>query len=301
METISFSYIDILISIVLAFIMFGLGLSLTVNSFKNIVIYPRAFFVGITSQMIALPLLAFVILAFSDLPPAFKVGIMILAACPGGTTSGMVTYLFKGNVALSISLTTINSLLTLFTIPFVVNIALGYYMGEGVAFHLPILSSIIQIFLVTLLPAAMGVLVRRVKPAIAHALGKNIKYIFIVLLAIVYSIKFFAGKQHGGTGITVEEMWVIIPYALLFNVMCLVFSLVFGKLSRLSVRDAFTIAIEVSLHNSTLALLIAGSFLNNQDMVKPALIYSMFSFWTAVLFGLIVKKWLYKKQVWYDL
>ena len=297
----SFSYIDTLISIVLAFIMFGLGLSLTTNSFRNVIVYPRAFFVGITSQMIALPLIAFGILSFSNLPPAFKVGMMILAACPGGTTSGMVTYLFKGNVALSISLTTINSLLTLFTIPFVVNIALEYYMGEGVAFHLPVVDSILQIFLVTLLPAAMGVLFRKVKPEFAQALGKNIKYIFIVLLAIVYSIKFFAGKQHGGTGITVEEMWVIIPYALLFNVMCLVFSLVFGKISRLSIRDAFTIAIEVSLHNSTLALLVAGSFLKNEDMVKPALIYSMFSFWTAVLFGIILKKWVYRKQVWYDL
>jgi BASS family bile acid:Na+ symporter len=226
---------------------------------------------------------------------------MILAACPGGTTSGMVTYLFKGNVALSISLTTINSLLTLFTIPFVVNIALGYYMGGGVEFHLPVVGSILQIFLVTLLPAALGVLFRKLKPEFSQALGKNIKYIFIVLLALVYSIKFFAGEQHGGTGITVAEVWIIIPYALLFNVMCLIFSLFFGKLSRLSVRDAFTIAIEVSLHNSTLALLVAGSFLQNEDMVKPALIYSMFSFWTAVLFGLILKKWIYRKQVWYEL
>jgi BASS family bile acid:Na+ symporter len=167
METFSYTYIDILISAVLASIMFGLGLSLTVDNFKNILLFPRAFFIGLGSQMIALPAIAFVILSFSDLPAAFKVGIMILAACPGGTTSGFVTYLFKGNVALSISLTAINSLLTIFTIPIIVNLALQYYMGQQTEFHLPLLSSIVQIFLITLLPVGLGVLVRRMIPTTA--------------------------------------------------------------------------------------------------------------------------------------
>ena len=124
MEIISDSYIDYLISLVLAAIMFGLGLSLTFSNFKQIMLRPKAFFVGLGAQMIFLPLVAFLILLFSGLPDVFKVGIMILAVCPGGTTSGFVTYLFKGNVALSISLTVVNSILTLFTIPFVVNLAL---------------------------------------------------------------------------------------------------------------------------------------------------------------------------------
>lgn len=295
METISYSFIDILISIVLASIMFGIGLSLTVANFKNIALHPRAFFIGLSSQMVALPIIAYILLLFSNLPDTFKVGIMILAACPGGTTSGFVTYLFKGNVALSISLTAINSLLTIFTIPIVVNIALQHYMEQEAVFHLPLLSSITQIFLVTLLPAALGVFVRSVKPVIAMMLQKHIKYILILLLGIVYSIKFFASKQFGGTGITGAEAWTIIPYAFIFNVACFIFSIGFGKLSRLTMRDAFTIAIEVSLHNTTLALLIAGTLLQNQEMVKPALVYSMFSFWSAVLFGLITLWW-YKDQ-----
>jgi len=295
MEVISYSYIDILIGFVLASIMFGLGLSVTETNFRNIILSPRAFLIGLGSQMIALPIIAFIILQFSNLPDAFKVGIMILAACPGGTTSGFVTYLFKGNVALSISLTAINSLLTIFTIPFIVNIALLYYMNQEVVLHLPLLSSVTQIFLVTLFPAALGVFVRRVKPIIALVIQKQIKYILMVLLATVYSIKFFAGEHHGGTGITFAEVWMIIPIAFIFNVACFVFSIGFGKLTHLKIRDAFTIAIEVSLHNTTLAVLIAGTLLQSQDMVKPALIYSMFSFWSAVFFGLITK-WLYKKQ-----
>ena len=296
METLSFSLIDILISIVLAAIMFGLGLSLNASSFKNIALHPKSFFIGLGSQMIGLPIIAFIILYFSNLPDAFKVGIMILAACPGGTTSGFVTFLFKGNVALSISLTAINSFLTIFSIPIIVNIALGYYMNQKVELHLPVVNSVIQIFGLTILPAVLGVVVRTFKPIIALLLQNKIKYILIILLAIVYSVKFFAGKQHGGTGITSDEVWMIIPYAFIFNVVCFIFSIALGKYTKLNIRDAFTIAIEVSLHNTTLALLIAGTLLKNQDMVKPALIYSMFSFWSAMMFGLITK-WVYKGKL----
>lgn len=299
METISYTYIDIFISLVLASIMFGLGLSLTVASFRNILIYPRAFFIGLSSQMIALPVIAFLILLFADIPDEYKVGMMILAVCPGGTTSGFVTYLFKGNVALSISLTAVNSLLTVFTIPFVVNFALGYFMQQDADLHLPLLNSFVQIFLVTLLPAALGVFVHRIRPDIAKLLEKHLKYILMFLLAIVYSIKFFAGEQHGGTGITAAEAWTIFPFTLIFNVACFVLSIGFGKLTSLTIRDAFTIAIEVTLHNTTLALLIAGTLLHNQEMVKPALVYSMFSFWSAILFGIITRL-IYKDKLSYD-
>ncbi len=295
MEILLHSYIDVLISVVLAAIMFGLGLSLTFSNFKQIIKFPRAFFVGLASQMIVLPALAFIILLFADIPGPFKVGIMILAACPGGTTSGFVTYLLKGNVALSIALTVINSFLTIFTIPFIVNFSLKYYLHQEVEIHLPFFESVMQIFLITLLPAMLGLFVRRTKPRFATAIQKYLKYILIALLAMVYTIKFFAGDQYGGSGITVDEVWTILPYALIFNILCFALSIVFGKLTKLKIRDAFTIALEVSLHNTTLALLIGGTFLQNQDMIKPALIYTMFSFWTAIIFGFITLK-LYKKD-----
>ena len=295
MEILLHSYIDVLISVVLAAIMFGLGLSLTLSNFKDIIKFPRAFFVGLASQMIFLPAIAFVILLFADIPGPFKVGIMILAACPGGTTSGFVTYLLKGNVALSIALTVINSFLTLFTIPFIVNFSLKYYLHQEVEIHLPFFESVTQIFLITLLPAILGLFVRKTKPLFATAIQKYLKFILIALLALVYTIKFFAGDQHGGSGITVDEVWTILPYALIFNILCFVFSIGFGKLTKLKIRDAFTIALEVSLHNTTLALLIGGTFLQSQDMIKPALIYTMFSFWTAIIFGFIILK-LYKTE-----
>jgi BASS family bile acid:Na+ symporter len=138
-------------------------------------------------------------------------------------------------------------------------------------------------------------MVRTFKPAVADAMQKPVKYLMIVLLALVYTIKFFAGNEHGGSGITFHEMWSIFPYVLIFNVVCFVFSVFIGKVAKLTIRDAFTIAIEVALHNTTLALLIAGTLLQNQEMAKPALLYSLFSFWTALIFGLIMLKF-YKKQ-----
>jgi BASS family bile acid:Na+ symporter len=169
-------------------------------------------------------------------------------------------------------------------------------MGKTTELHLPILSSIVQIFFVTLLPAFLGVFVRKWKPGFAHRLEKRMKYILLVLLGAVYSIKFFAHEHAGGTGLVLSEIINILPYTLIFNVICFVFGIYFGRLTRLAVRDAFTVAIEVSLHNTTLAILIAGTMLQNQEMVKPALIYSMFSFWTAIIFGMITRR-IYKDRL----
>lgn len=281
---------DILIGIVLAIIMFGLGLTLTLSNFKNTFLYPKAFFIGLGLQMISLPLIAFIILLFSNMSATFKVGIMILAVCPGGTTSGFVTYLFKGNVALSISLTVINSILTLITIPIIVNFALWYFMEKEAELHLPILRSITQIFLIALLPVLLGILVRTMKPLIADFLQKPLKYIMIILLALIYLIKFFAGHEYGGSGINLNDIVEIFPYAIIFNIVSFALSIFMGKVGKLKIRDTLTIAIEVALQNTTLALLIAGTLLNNEEMAKPALIYSLFSFWTAILFGFLIMK-----------
>ena len=161
-------------------------------------------------------------------------------------------------------------------------------MHTEVELHLPIGPTILHMFLITILPAFLGVLVRTFKSSVAEKLQKPVKYVMIVMLALVYLIKFFAGHEYGGSGITMDEIWQIFPYALIFNIACFVFSIFIGKVSKLSIRDAFTIAIEVALHNTTLALLIAGTLLQNQEMAKPALLYSLFSFWSALIFGFII-------------
>ncbi len=286
----TYTYIDLLISIVLAFIMLGVGLSLTYQSFKDLFLHPRALAIGLSSQLIVLPIIAFVISYFSHMSLPLKVGLVILATSPGGTTSGLLTYFFKGNVALSITFTSINSILTLFSIPFIVNLTLWFYYGRTTEIHLSYIQTIIQIFMVTIIPASIGVMIRSFKPEFAIKTQKPLKYLLIVALAIVFIIKFFAGSHHGGSGITMKQVLNILPYAFLLNVSCLTWGFTLGRITKLGIKNSYTIGIEAAVLNTTLAFLVAGTLLQNQDMVKPSLIYAMFSFWTAIIYSIIIKK-----------
>ncbi len=286
----SYSFIDLLLSSILALIMLGVGMSLTSASFKNLFLFPRTLLIGLTSQIVVLPLIAFVISYFSNMSLPYKAGLIILAACPGGTTSGILTYFFKGNVALSITFTSINSIITLFTIPFIVNLSLVYYFGQSTKIHLSYIETIIQIFSVTIIPAAMGVAIKTYTPVFAQKAQKPLRFILIAALAAIYFIYFFAGKKSGGTGITVQEVISILPYALLLNLLCMSWGFFLGLITRLGTRNSYTIGIEASVHNTTLAFLIAGTLLHNGELVKPALIYAMFSFWTTVIYSILIKK-----------
>lgn len=282
--------IDILVSSVLALIMFGIGLSLTVKDFTNIARYPKAFATALTSQMVALPLIAFAVASVFDLPKEIKVGLVILAASPGGATSGFITHLFKGNVALSLSLTSVNSFLTLFSIPFVVNLALTHFMGKSSAIVLPFGDTFFHIFFIAIIPAFLGLLLRKYRTEWAIKVEKPAKYVMMVLLFSVFTIKIFAGQNSGGSGLTYNDFKDILPPALLLNILCFLFGYILLKSFSLKHSDSLTAGIESAVHNTTLAFLIAGTLLQNETMVKPPLIYSMFSFWTALLFGFISSK-----------
>lgn len=286
------TYIDFLVSAVLATIMFGVGLSINFSDLQKIYRSPKAFILGLVSQMILLPLIVFLIIGFTDLHPTLKVGFIILAACPGGTTSGFVTVLFGGNVALSVSLIAINSLLTLATIPLLVNLALTVFMGKHSPFELPLVASFLQIFFITLLPAITGVLLRYFREKIADRIQKPVRTVMIILFAGVYIIIAFAKESSGGSGITTEELWKILPYAVLINFAGFAAGMAMGLSGKSGLRTSWTIGVEVALQNTTLALLVAGTLIQSNEMVKPALVYALFSFWTALLYGVVVK--------WYD-
>jgi BASS family bile acid:Na+ symporter len=290
MELAHYAFIDILISLVLAFIMFGVGLSLTSTAFKNVFFYPKALVSGLSSQIIVLPIISFAITYFSTLPLPYKVGLIILSSCPGGTVSGFLTYFFKGNAALSITFTSINSFITLFTIPFIVNISLGFYYGQTTDIHLSYIETIIQIFSVTILPAIFGVIVRSLRPAFAIKAQRPLKLILLVALGVVFVIKFFAAENSGGSGVTFKEVTTILPYALLLNALSMLWGYRFGRLNKLGERNSYTIGIEAAVQNTTLAFLVAGTLLHNQEMVKPSLIYALFSFWTAIFYTYLIKR-----------
>lgn len=277
--------VDIAVSTVLGLVMFGVGLSLTLSDFLNIIRHPRAFFSALSAQMIGLPIIAFIISLLAPLPAELKVGFIILAASPGGATSGFLTYLWRGNVALSLSLTAVNSFLTLFSIPIIVNISLRVFMGRETELHLPFWETVSQIFFITIIPAFIGLFVRRNFPVFANKISKPSKYVMLVLLAIVFAIKMFAGERYGGSGLEWRDFVIITPFALLQNAGCLFFGYFFMQYMRNPHNSRITAAMESGVQNTTLAFLIANNLLGNQDMVKPALVYSLYSFWTACLFA----------------
>lgn len=265
--------------------MFGVGLSLTFTDFMRVVRHPRAFFTALSVQMLALPSIAFVIALILPIPAVLKVGFIILAASPGGATSGFLTYLWRGNVALSLSLTAVNSLLTLFSIPIVVNIGLRVFMDKSSDLHLPFWDTVGHIFFITIIPAFFGVLLRKYRPRFAERISKPAKYFMLSLLAIVFAIKLFGNKSVGGTGLNAADISLLLPVGLLQNLACLFTGYFALRYMKMSHPSRLTAAMESGVQNTTLAFLIAGNLLGNAEMVKPALVYSMFSFWTACIFA----------------
>lgn len=271
----------------LAFIMVGLGLSLTRSDFVNVVKRPRGLLVGLVLQMVALPLLAFLItLLIPGLSPALKVGIILLAACPGGATSNLVNYLLNGNLALSVSITTANSFLTQFTIPFYVNIGLYFFMHSGTDIKLPFLETLLQILFITVIPAVVGVVVRSKAPQFAEKVQTPLKYIMTTLLAIAMIGAIFIEKNEQ-LEIPIGDYWMVLPLVLLLNFGSMFMSFYAAKYFKLGIKSQTTIAIEVGLQNTGLAIAVATGplMLNNPAFAIPAAIYALFSFFTTLGFG----------------
>ena len=279
---------DYFLPFTLGIITLGMGLSLTENDFRNIFIHPRAVVTGLCCQMILLPLLAFLIARISHIDPLFKVGLMIIAACPGGATSNLITYLLRGNVALSISMTAINSMITLLTIPLVVTLSLGFFIHQDAAIKLNIGETIINVFLITLLPAFIGTRIRKWKPVLADGLEKPLKIILPLLLAVMFAGVVFI--DQGTESATIRDFVTILPYTLVLNILAMVSGLLIARSVRLGIRDQYTISIEVGLQNSALAIFVAATLLKSHSMALVPVVYGSFTFFSTLLFGWVVKR-----------
>lgn len=280
------NFIDVLISTVLGLIMFGIGSSISFNDIKDVFKDYKLFFTGLGLQMIFLPLFAFGIAYFSDLPPELKVGLFIVSICPGGATSNFIAYLVNANTALSIAMTCVNSVLILFSIPFLSNKVVTFFTGSHASVQLSFLDTFTQVFLIIIIPAALGILFNKYYGDLALKLKKPLKMINVFLLACVFAIKFFAGKDSGGTGISTSEIFKLLPFCLLLHIGSLLISYFFSKIvMKIKGLDATTIGIEVGLQNTTLALLVTGTILNNVEMSKPAMVFALFSFFTTLIFA----------------
>ena len=274
--------------ITLAIITLGMGLSLTDRDFRNIVARPKAVITGLCCQMILLPLIAFLITRSIQIDPLFKVGLMIIAACPGGATSNLITYLLRGNVALSISMTAMNSLITLVTIPVVVTLCLEAFKHQDTAITLNVGETILKVFLITILPAFVGTRIRKWRSEFADRLERPLRITMPVLLLVIYAGVIFIDR--GTESATRSDFLSIFPYALLLNVTAMLAGLVVARSLRLGVKNQYTIAIEVGLQNSGLAIVVAVTLLGSHTMALVPVVYGSFSFFSTLLFGWIVKK-----------
>ena len=266
-------------------IMFGMGLSLRITDFTYIFKHPKVILIGISAQIIALPLLALLIALLFNLAPELAVGLMIISFAPSGTTSNMFTNLAKGDVALSISLTAIVSLVTPFTIPLFTLLAMQYFLGSESIVEIPMLKIIIQLLFIIILPVIIGMFIFSKWQKTADKIEPFIRifsvlFLFFIVLAIIVQnktemVKFF--MQTGAATLTLNILVLGLGYSLA----------IFFKLSQ---KQAISIAYEVGIQNGALALIIAGTIIGNTTMMIPAVTYSLLMFITGFTFYWILKK-----------
>jgi BASS family bile acid:Na+ symporter len=274
--------------VTLAVITLGMGLSLTDKDFRNIFLHPKAVIIGLCCQMFLLPVIAWLIARSIDIDPLFKVGLMIIAACPGGATSNLITYLLRGNVALSISMTALNSLITLITIPLVVHFSLEAFVHEDAAIRLNVGETILKVFMITIVPAFVGTRIRKNFPVFSIKLERPLRVVLPLLLMVVYAGVIFIDQGTGAA--TRKDFARIFPYTLMLNILAMVSGFLVARIFRLRVKNQFTISIEVGLQNSALAIFVAASLLKSNDMALVPVVYGSFSFFSTLLFGWSVKK-----------
>jgi len=273
----------VLLPVALAIVMLGMGLSLVPEDFRRITRYPRAVAVGTVCQTLVLPLLGALIALVVPMEPVMAVGLVVVAVCPGGPSSNLMTYLARGDVALSVTLTAVSSIVTVFTIPLFTNLALQHFLGEGAAIALPIGTTMLQIVMITLLPTAIGMAIRHRFPGTARRLEKQMGRLAGGLLALIILLLFIreASRLPG----FLAQMGLAIA---LLNVLAMLAGFLAGRLFRLPLAQQVCIAIEVGIQNGTLAIAITAGLLNNPDMAVPAAVYSLLMYvsgFGAVLCG----------------
>ncbi|MEY2911658.1 MAG: hypothetical protein RLZZ184_967 [Cyanobacteriota bacterium] len=270
----------VILPLALAIIMLGMGLSLLPEDFLRVTKYPKAVAIGLISQLIFLPIIGFIIAKIIPMEPAIAMGLMIIALCPGGVSSNIITFLAKGDVALSVTLTAFSSLITVFTIPILGNLAYQHFIGktETAAIGLPIGATILQIFLMTLLPISLGMIFRQILPDIALRLEKVTNRLAVAFLALIILLVIIREWNNLPSFLVQVGLSVV-----LLNTISMLVGFYLSKLLKLNSRQQICIAIEVGIQNGTLAIAITAGLLNNPDMAIPGAIYSLFMNLTGLI------------------
>ena len=267
---------DVILPLSLAIIMLGMGLSLVVDDFKRVFRTPKAALVGLVNQLIFLPLIGFGICLLLDLPPLLAVGIMILAACPGGTTSNLISHVAKGDLALSISLTAVASFITVLTIPLITSFSLEYFVGSAQKIAAPTADIMKQVFGITVLPVLIGMVIRHFFEAFAKRMERPMRIASVVIFTAVV-----VGLIIGGRETLVESFVKIGAATILLNVGTMALGYFTAKLLRLNLPQTLTITIESGIQNGTLGIVVALTILKEPEISIPSAIYSLVMFATS--------------------
>ena len=280
---------DVLTAIILPlslfFIMFGMGLSLKPVDFKRIFKNPKAVSIGFLAQLLLLPLLAFTIAILLKLPAEIAVGLMIIALAPGGATSNMFSYLAKGDVALSISLTALVSIITPFSIPIIAAFSISYFMGASTSFELPILKTIVQLLVITIVPVCLGMIFASFWPKLARIIEHKLKWLAIIFMFLIITLIIIKNRDN-----MLHFFYQAGNATLMLNVLALFIGFQLAKLANLSAKQAITISFEVGIQNGTLALVVAGTLIGNATMMIPAVTYGLLMFITGGIFSFWLKR-----------
>ncbi len=276
---------QIFLPLSLAFIMFSVGLELTTADFKRVVIQPRDFIIGAISQTLLLPIVAFCLLCVWPMAPALAVGVMIIAACPGGVTSNLLTYLARGDTALSISLTAIISLLTVFTLPLIVAFSIEHFMDATMVPKLSIGKTVVGVFAITTVPVVIGMLVKKFMPKITERFERSARITSSILFVVIIFGAVLAEKEN-----IVEYFKQAGPLTLVLNVVMMTVAAFLSRLTGLKIRQRIAITLECGLQNGTLAVFVAATLIGNTAMMVPGGIYSLVMFASAIVFLFMVKR-----------
>jgi BASS family bile acid:Na+ symporter len=228
----------------LGIIMLGLGLSLTVDDFKRVVKFPKAVLIGLLCQMILLPIVCFLVANAFGLPPVLAVGLMLLSASPGGATANLYSHLAKGDVALNVTLTAVNSVLTIFSIPIIVNLSLSYFMGTEQ--YIPLqFKKVVEVFMIVLIPVTIGMLMNKNFPVFSRKMEKPVKIASVFILAFVIITATL--KEKNNVGMYFAQVGLA---ALTFNIISMLSGYFLPKVFRLPRKQRISIAMEIGIHKA---------------------------------------------------
>ena len=277
--------VDVFLPLALAFIMFALGLGLTGNDFLRVIRQPRDFFVGAFSQIIFLPIIAFILVKIWPIAPELAIGVMIIAAAPGGVTSNLLTSFAKGDVALSISLTAIISLLCVITIPFIVLTSVTLLTESNITQDISLISMARDMFIIVTVPVILGMLFRRFASGISLKFELIAKKISTLLFVLVL-LGAIAAERENVVSYFAQAGLV----TLVLNVVMMIVAYFVAQSFASGTKQKKCITIECGLQNGTLAIFVATSIFGGGMYVIPAATYSLIMFATSLIFVYLVRK-----------